>query len=171
MIFHRLNSIRNHMMVIFFILEFILCMILLNVLFFLDIDTLLSVLIFFFLSISTLIIIYIIKKRKSYQLLENIAFTIKYPLRKPLYPQSLKSLCGEVLYLFKDPKTKKMRYVPKQFISFKEGNTLYPYQEIHDTSNDIYEVVKIHNRIALIKDTNDKHYLVHVNQLSVIKKT
>lgn len=157
------------MMMIFFLIEFALVVIVFNVVIFLGTHITLIILFFFIASISLFIITTTIKKIEQHRLIKHTYYTISYPLSDVIYPLSFKSLCGELIYIFYDPIRKKLRYIPKRFVSFKEGRTLYPYHELHEINDSPFSIISIHSaHLALIKDRHEKLYIVNIRQLSII---
>lgn len=94
--------------------------------------------------------------------------TLEYKLN---YPSYFHKKWRIPLFIWGKAYISKKRLIPKKFIGFVEGNRAFPIQELDTIQmNNHYEILYIHRGYAaLIKDLNQKSYLIHLNNLEPIE--
>lgn len=63
----------------------------------------------------------------------------------------------------------KRHVIPEYLIEFREGNTLYLYQMVHDVSNENYKILRTNKLdVALVMDENNKKRILHLGNVEFV---
>lgn len=93
--------------------------------------------------------------------IKDTNYKIPYPQKFKDYMLELGQVMGGYRY--------KNYIIPEFFIEFREGHRLYLYHMIEDITDETYTIVRIHkDDLALVKDSKDKKYIVHLGNTTCV---